>query len=342
MHPRLFELPVFVIAIFAGALLGSILTAGAKSSIPKIIGTFAAAALCGAIARMNWGVQTIPVQSYGVMLLIGFLSGVWVAARRAKEIGVEPHHFMDMSLWGIFVGLAGARAFEIYMNWNAYTPFLPDGFEMHRVYKWFKLWDGGLVFYGTFVTVIPMAWYYCRRFKLPALKFLDLAAPGLIVGQAFGRIGCFLSGCCYGKVCSLPWAVSFPAREVHDSPAHEWHVASGLIQPFSTLSLPVHPTQIYASLAAFLTAAFLYAYWPRRRYDGQILSLMMIMVASTRFFEELLRDDDGPGLPMLSSWMTIAQWFALAIFACGVALMFYFRSRRGPGVPPSHMRAAVA
>lgn len=335
MYPRLVEIPIFIVALFAGGLLGSILTAGAKTRAPIVVGTFAGAALFCVLGRMYWGVETIPVQSYGVMLLIGFLCGVAVAASRAKAIGVAPHHYMDMSLWGIFVGLAGARAFEIYMNWNAYSPFLADGFEIHRVYKWFRLWDGGLVFYGTFVTVIPMCWLYCRIYRLPALKFLDLAAPGLITGQAFGRIGCFLSGCCYGKLCSFPWAVHFPGREIHDSPAHDWQVWTGLIQPHTPWSLGVHPTQLYASLAAALTAGFLYAYWPRRKYDGQILALMMIMAASTRFFEELLRDDDGPGFPMLSSWMTIAQWFALAIFACGVALMLYFRSPKTAFHPPA-------
>jgi phosphatidylglycerol:prolipoprotein diacylglycerol transferase len=334
MHPRLFEVPIILVALAAGGLLGSILTAGAKSKLPVIVGSLASGVLFAALARMRWGAETIPVQSYGVMLLIGFLCGVGVAASRAKLIGVAPHHYMDMSLWGIFVGLAGARAFEIYMNWSVYSPFLSSGFDFGRLYKWIRLWDGGLVFYGTFVTVIPMCWIYSRVYKLPALKFLDLAAPGLIVGQAFGRIGCFLSGCCYGKICSLPWAVHFPGREIHDSPAHEWHVTSQLLSSSAPYSLGVHPTQIYASLAAALTAGFLYAYWPRRKYDGQLLALMMIMAATTRFFEELLRDDDGPGFPTLSSWMTIAQWFALGIFAFGVAMMLYLRRSQTKTLQP--------
>ena len=330
MYPHLFSIPVFVIAALAGALAGSSLAAGFKNGLFTLVGAVLGLAAGGGLAlTQRWGYDSIAVQSYGSMILVGFLVAVWITARRSRLIGVEPHHVLDIGVYGVFVGLAGSRLFDVLMNWGDFNPFQPGGFESSRILDMFKLWKGGLVFYGCFITVIPYGFMYCRRHKLPAQPFIDMLIISVVTGLAFGRIGCFLNGCCFGKVCDLPWAVRFPARyhpEV-DSAAHAWHVASGLISPASPYSLPVHPTQIYACIAALLTAAFLYAYWPRRKYDGQILALAMIMVATTRFFEELLRDDEGAVFPSISGWMTIAQWVALGLVIAGFALLYYFRQR---------------
>jgi len=327
MYPYLGFVPLWIVAGIAGAIFASTLAVNLK----RIWLTLAAAAAGAFIAitlvlLSKWAAQTVPIHSYGVMILTGFIAGVWITARRSPQIGIEPHHCVDMGIHGIFWGLFGARLFHIAMHWSDYSPF-QEHFEPARILDWFKLWEGGLVFFGTFLFVIPAAWLYCRRHKLPRLPFLDLLAPGLITGLAFGRIGCFLNGCCFGRVCNVPWAVRFPGRIVHDSDAHSWHAAQGLILRSAPTSLPVHPTQLYASAAAALTAAFLYVLWKYRRYDGQILSLMLIMAGTTRFFEELLRDDDFAAFPSISASLTIAQWVALGIVAAGFGMMFYFRQR---------------
>jgi phosphatidylglycerol:prolipoprotein diacylglycerol transferase len=330
MYPHLFSIPVFVILALAGALAGTSLAAGFKNGLMTLGGgALGAAAGAGIAFTQPWGYESIAVQSYGTMILVGFIVAVWITGRRSRLIGVDPQHVLDIGVYGVFVGLAGSRLFDVLMNWGDFNPFQPGGFEAPRILDMFKLWKGGLVFYGCFITVIPYGFMYCKRHKLPGQPFIDMLIISVVTGLAFGRIGCFLNGCCFGKVCNLPWAVHFPAR-FHpdgDAPAHAWHVAAGWITPESLYSMPVHPTQIYASVAAMLTAGFLYAYWPRRRYDGQILALAMIMVGATRFFEELLRDDEGAVFPSISSWMTIAQWVALGLITAGFALMYYFRRR---------------
>jgi phosphatidylglycerol:prolipoprotein diacylglycerol transferase len=329
MYPHLFSIPIFVIAAVVGALVASTLAAGFKNPLITLCaGALGASAGMGLSFTQEWGQGSIPVQSYGTMILVGFVFAVWIAARRSPQLGIEPHHCLDIGVYGVFVGLGGSRVFDILMNWNDFNPFHAGGFDVARVADMFKLWKGGLVFYGAFLAVIPYGFLYCRRNKLPGLPFIDLLIMSVVTGLAFGRIGCFLNGCCFGKTCSLPWAVKFPARlPPGDSAAHAWHAANGWIAASAPYSLPVHPTQIYASIAAALTAAFLYAYWPRRKYDGQILSLAMIMVGATRFFEELLRDDEGAVFPSICGWMTIAQWVALFIIALGFGLMFYYRNR---------------
>jgi phosphatidylglycerol:prolipoprotein diacylglycerol transferase len=335
MYPHLFQLPAFILAALAGAVLGVSFASSCKKLLPQLAAGAAGALIAGVFAySREWGHNAIPVQSYGTMILVGFIVGATMMARRAPLVGVESRHAVDIGVGGVFVGLFGARVLDIIMNWNMYSPFHANGFDVERVLDMFKLWKGGLVFYGTFIIVIPYGVLYCRYYKIkPAMPFLDICIIGVIVGLAFGRIGCFLNGCCFGKVCA--WGVQFPARDPNDAPAHLWHVAAHLIPPEAQWSLPVYPTQLFASVAAGLTAAFLWFYWPHRKYDGQIMSLALIMVGATRFFEEALRDDEGAIFPAFSAWMTLAQFMAILLVASGFAAMFYFRGR-------SHGKSAVA
>jgi phosphatidylglycerol:prolipoprotein diacylglycerol transferase len=337
MFPILFSLPVWLVAALFGALLGGMLTSGSLKTAWAVGGT-AVGAVLGLLLAFNqpWGAGWIPVRGYGIMILSGFLLGVWLAARRSRKIGVESRHCLDVGMYGVVIGLTGARLFHVWMNWADFDPFASGKFDHHPLVKILLIWEGGLVFYGTFFTVIPFTWLYCRAFKLPKLAFLDMAIPSLFAGLALGRIGCFLNGCCYGKTCDLAWAVRFPhGPEGELSPPFHWQASQGLVSEHAARTLPIHPTQIYASIAAALTCAFLYLYWPRRKYDGQILSLGLIMAGSTRFFEELLRTDEGAAYPQISAVLTIAQYLALFLVASGFACLLYFRSRAKRGSPLS-------
>lgn len=332
MHPYLFIIPAWPLFLFGGALLAGF----AALLFTERKGFLIAAAVAGAFAGLAVGAKQHALQapyhapSYGAMVMLGFLFGVWMAERRAKLIGITPEHCLDMGLTGILAGLAGARLFHVAENWEHYTPFGERGWV--ALVDVVKLWQGGLVFYGAFIAAIIAAIAYCRRAKLDVVQFLDLAGPSLIAGQAFGRLGCFLNGCCYGKVCSAPWAVHFP----YGSDAYRVQ-AEGLEHLHSAVAVPgLHPTQLYAILGAVLTAGFLYAYWPRRRFDGQVFGLMLVMAAVTRFFEEFLRADNDAAFPSLSASLTIAQWIGGGIAAVGLAWLWYFRGRARrprPGAP---------
>jgi phosphatidylglycerol:prolipoprotein diacylglycerol transferase len=346
MHPHLAYVPVWLFALLMGGAAGA---SFGKSTRASVVGGVVGALIAGLVAYfLPMGQNRLPVQGYGVMILLGFVTAVAVAEWRVQAIGIKRYHVLDMGLTGCALGILFARIFYVAMTWQEFTPFTDHGFDTQRIAKMFYIWEGGLVFYGAFLVAIPWGYYYCRKHKLPAIPFVDACAPGLILGQAFGRIGCFMTGCCYGRVCDyLPWAVHFPGRGptlageiAFGAPAFEAQVRLNQISQYSPASLPVHPTQLYASLAGFLTYAFLMAYWPRRRYDGQVLALTLIMAGSTRFFEELLRYDDAPPLPSISEWMTIAQWVAIAIVALGIGLMSYFRRKRTLYVP-AHVEPAV-
>ncbi|MCY3022609.1 MAG: prolipoprotein diacylglyceryl transferase [Planctomycetota bacterium] len=322
MHPHLINIPVYVLALLGGALIAAALLGEGRRLLVVVLVAAGAGLGAGLFAySQSWGHVAVPVQSYGTLILTGFVVGVWMAARRSRQIGVEPKHCLDLGVWGVVVGLIGARILHMLMNWPDYTPF-HDGFDVSRIAKWFKIWKTGLAFQGVVITVLPFTWLFARRHKLPALPLLDMAVPSLIAGQAFGRIGCFMYGCCFGKPAAVPWAVHFPPG----APAYEAQVDEHLIPLGAPCSLGVHPTELYAALACALTAAFLYAYWPRRRYDGQIVSLTLMMTGAMRFFEELLRADE-PAAFAAVPWLTTAHWLAVGIALTGLGLLFYFRQR---------------
>jgi len=322
MYPQLFQLPVIILAALAGGIIGSSSSPnarGSKVALFAVIGAVVAALIAAFTPLRN---VSIPVQGYGMMILIGFLTGVWMAARRSRLLGIDPKHCLDLSVTGVLVGLLGARILHVLMYWNMFDPFHAGSFDSSRIVDMLKIWEGGLVFFGTLLAILPYTYLYCKRAKIPPLPFLDLAIPSVFAGQAFGRVGCFLNGCCYGKASDLPWAVQFPPG----SPPFEFHVSERLISANAVCSLQIHPAQIYAAISAALIAAFLYAYWPRRRYDGFILSLALIMAGSVRFFEELLRSDE-PALFEFVPFMTIAHWIALGLILSGFGMMFFFRNR---------------
>jgi len=149
----------------------------------------------------------------------------------------------------------------------------------------------------------------------------DVIAPSMFIGEGFGRIGCFLYGCCYGKACSLPWAVKFPK----DSLTFDKLKLEGRIieNPLSTI--PLHPTQLYSSFAAFTLAGILAWFFRRRPYDGAVLALGWILYPINRFILEALRDDEPKrwGTPF-----TFSQLVSIGLLITGVAAMSVFSRRK--------------
>ena len=147
--------------------------------------------------------------------------------------------------------------------------------------------------------------YWFRR-PFPFWRMTDVAAPAVAIGIAIGRIGCFLNGCCYGAVCALPWAVRFPAG------SHAWarQVDAGLISPWRSTSLPVHPTQLYASLAGFVVARLAAGVFPSpSRAAGEVMAVLMIVYPLTRWPLEALRGDE----PAIFAGMTLSQNISVAL-----------------------------
>lgn len=243
----------------------------------------------------------LEIRGYGAMLVLAFLSSTWLAWRRARAEKLDPEVISDIAFWIFLFGMVGARLFYCIEYW---------GDDVKSVWQAFQFWRGGIVYYGGIIGGAVAFLLYHRVYRFPFRPFLDVVAPSIAVGTLFGRLGCFLNGCCYGDSCQLPWAVSFPRL----SPPWSHHYALGLIGPNAPYSLPVHPTQLYSAIDAFILFLLLSAYFPLRKRDGEVMGLLVICYPITRFLIEILRNDEG----VFILGLTISQTISVSLFATGL------------------------
>jgi phosphatidylglycerol:prolipoprotein diacylglycerol transferase len=264
---------------------------------------------------VNLGPLTI--RWYGVMIALAFLAGLWTASRRAPRDGISGGKIVDAGVWILLGAIAGARILYVVSYWD--TLFDKPLFPRAAWTEVFMVQRGGLVYYGGLIGASLACIIYAWLKKLPLWKLADLFAPSIALGYVFGRIGCFLNGCCYGRVCELPWAMRYP----NQSEAWRKHFDSGLADG-SALSAPVHPTQIYEalfSLALYFGLAWLYR---RKKFDGQVFAIYLLCYAVTRSIVEMFRGDYAAA--QIRSGLTPAHLISVGIFLTGA--VFYVVLRR--------------
>jgi len=228
------------------------------------------------------------------MIALAFVFGLWTATRRSRRVDVSTEAIADVTLWIMLGVIVGARTTYVVTYWK-------DEFAGQPLTEIFAIWHGGLVFYGGLVGAIIAGTIYLRWKKLPLWKIADVLAPSIALGSVFGRIGCFLNGCCYGRACAAPWAVNFPA----ENPLH----------PPTT---PVHPTEIYDALLNLGLYFFLAWLFRRKKFDGQIFAAYLICYAFTRSFVEYFRGDYTDAHHHFG--LTPAQLTSVPILVAGLAL----------------------
>jgi phosphatidylglycerol:prolipoprotein diacylglycerol transferase len=243
-----------------------------------------------------------PIHTFGLLVGIGFVLGIWSSARRGSLVGLSREHLLDLGPWILAGGLIGARALYVISYWNR-------DFAGRPISEIFRIWNGGLVFYGGLAGAILVAIWRIRKTGLPLWQVADCLAPGAALGHAFGRVGCFLNGCCFGRPTDLPWGIRFPLDRVEHG-----H--------------PVHPTQLYEAILDLGLALALGWWFKRRRFNGEIFSLYLIGYAAIRFCVELLRGDyammSSPGTGVF----TPGQWVSFLALAAGLILWGLLRPAR--------------
>ena len=202
-------------------------------------------------------------------------------------------------------------------------------------FAWAKFWAGGLTYYGGFIGASLGAVYLLRRDRFPFWKAADMAGFAVPLGLAFGRMGCLLAGCCFGRETSLPWGLTFPAGGAASEAEWKAHTLRSMNLPSHSL----HPTQIYESAACLAIAAFcLWVVHPRKRYDGQVFLVFVALYAAARFVIEFFRDDDRGGLFGVST----SQWIGVLLLAAAVAGHVVLRRRADVGAGPGPVKEVTA
>jgi phosphatidylglycerol:prolipoprotein diacylglycerol transferase len=242
------------------------------------------------------------IHAYGAMGALGFLAVVYLGLRRTTALGLTRDRVVDVIFWSAVAGVVGARALYIATN--------PEQFS--SVGQMLNLRTGGLVFYGAMLTGFPVAAWLVRRYQLPYFALMDAFATVLPLGHALSRVGCLLAGCCYGKPTELPWGVTYSdplAMAPHD--------------------VPLHPTQAYESLYLLGIFAFLNAFYPRRRFDGQVALLYLTLYPLLRSLNEFLRFDPTRGWFLESVFgPTVSTSQALSVLIASVACAVFLVGAR--------------
>ena len=241
---------------------------------------------------------SITVYSYGLMIAIGFLAGILLAMREARRLGEDPEKIMDLGFYILVAAIVGSRLFYVVTAWDM---FAGNPMEI------FKIWKGGLVFYGGFIGAVTAAVIYMRLKQLTVWKTADILAPSLALGQAIGRLGCFLAGCCYGRPSHAFWAVTFTDKTC--------------LAPVNT---PLHPTQLYSAFSNLAIFVILFILSRRNTVTGRVFWTYVLLYGLTRSMIETLRGDFR-GAEVLGL-LSISQ--ALGLIGAVVALVVLVRLHR--------------
>jgi phosphatidylglycerol:prolipoprotein diacylglycerol transferase len=232
----------------------------------------------------------LTLHTYGVLLAIAFLTGLWIASREARRAGLDSARVTDLAVYVLIAGLIGAKALLVVVEHRFY--FEHPG-EVLSVFQ-----SGG-VFYGGLLAAFPVAWWYTRRHGLDGWRTADALAPGVAIGQAVGRLGCLAAGCCHGHSTDVPWAITF----------HDLYAARTVGTP---LDVPLHPTQIYESLATAAIFAILLWLAPRKRFHGQVVLTYVVLYSIARFAIEFFRGDASRGF-VLGGALSTSQLIAIIL-----------------------------
>ncbi len=248
--------------------------------------------------------------SYGLMVACGYLAAIFYILRKADRAGFRKEDLSDLIFYSVLGGMAGAKIFYAFTYWRELGQDLAS-----RLSFLLRTFQYGFVFYGGLIFGAAAFFFAAARRKMNALKAADLCAPALALGHAFGRIGCFLAGCCYGSPTSCALSVTFtnPASEVN--PGY--------------LGVPLHPTQLYEAAGNVLIFLALNNALGRslkgRLKPGAVVLLYAALYSVERFLIEFLRGDDRGALTL---GLSPAQLISAAVFTAAAVILAGMKAKK--------------
>lgn len=253
------------------------------------------------IEFLNWTIGPIPIRLYGLMIGLGFIIGVFLAARQAKKEGVNPDRVLDLGVYMLLTAIVGSRILFVLTDLREFAAKPLDAFA---------LWKGGLVFYGGLLAAVPVGIWYLKKHRLPVWKTTDIMAPSIALGQAFGRLGCFSAGCCYGAPSSGQLSVIF--TDPHS---------------LAPLGVPLFPTQLMEATGNLVIFCALLLLRRSKKFDGQLFWLYALFYAVLRFIIEIFRGDTIRGL-YFGNAISTSQIIAIGMAVLSGAMLWKLRQNR--------------
>jgi len=245
------------------------------------------------------------IYSYGFMLAVSFLVGIWFAGKRARRYGIPENSMYDLSIVLILSAVLGSRLLYIFTHIDHYRSILDV----------IALWQGGATFYGGLVLAAIGAVVFLRIKRIPFFKVADVCSPSIGLGIFLTRIGCFLSGCCFGLPTSCPFGLVFPP----DSPAG-----------YAYQGIRIHPTQLYSSFYGILIFILIMLIERRKRFDGFTFAWLCILYGMSRFIVDFFRYYEK--ISMFWDALSVNQLLSLGLVIAGVLLLVLLRRRTAPAL----------
>ena len=256
-------------------------------------------------------IGSFPINTYGVFLAIAFLSAIFVTVKLGARDGLPRERIYDLSLWMLLASLIGSKFLMLFTE--------PEYRDQPLQLLSLDFLRSGGVFYGGLLGAVLAGYLLMKRYKLPWWRTADACAPGIALGNFFGRQGCFAAGCCWGEPTTLPWGVRF---------SELGHQITGV-----PIDAHLHPTQLYESFAMLLVFVFLLWLHKRRRFPGQVILAYALLYSIIRFAIEFVRDDprgDILGLTSLTGLST-SQLISIVIGITALILLIVRRRRTQQG-----------
>lgn len=249
-------------------------------------------------------IGSFAVPTYGILVASGVLLGLWISVRNSARQGIKPENAWDFGIAVVLAGILGSKILYILVDWKTYAEHPKEIFSLSTL-------QAGGVFSGGLIGAFIVAWWFLRKYNMPALATCDAFAPGLALGHAIGRIGCFSAGCCYGKPTTHFWGVTF-TNPVANANAG------------TPLNIPLEPTQLIESAAELIIFGILTWMFARKKFDGQVFGAYLFLYGIARFLIEFLRDDPGRGGPYFGGALSGTQLISIGLVLAG-GIIWYLR-----------------
>jgi phosphatidylglycerol---prolipoprotein diacylglyceryl transferase len=264
-------------------------------------------------------IGNFPINTYGVFLALAFLCAILITVKLAERDGLPRQKIYDLSLWMLLASLIGSKVLMFFTE----PEYRDHPFQLLSL----DFLRSGGVFYGGLLGAVLTGYFLMRRYKLPWWKTADACAPGIAIGNFFGRQGCFAAGCCWGKPTNLPWGVKFTELG---------HEITGV-----PIDVPLHPTQLYESFSMLIVFFFLLWLHRHRRFNGQVILVYALLYSIVRFAIEFVRDDPRGDILGLTSMtgLSTSQIISLIVGTASLVLLIIRWRKSGAVATPD---AAIA
>ena len=249
-------------------------------------------------------IGSFAVPTYGVLVALGVLTGLWISVRNSERQGIKAEYAWDFGIAVVLAGILGSKILYILVDLHTYMQHPGEIFSLATL-------QAGGVFSGGLIGAFVVAWWFLRKHQMPALATCDAFAPGLAMGHAIGRLGCFAAGCCFGKPTDHFWGVTFT------NPLAQQLVGTPLNQA-------LQPTQLIESGAELIIFGILTWMFARKKFDGQILGAYLFLYGIARFLIEFLRGDPGRGGPYFGGALSGTQLISIGLVLVG-GVIWYLR-----------------